>query len=109
MKTRVLTLIMLGIVSFHWLDSTIPIADAHDVQLQPATSNTVMIENETFDREFMHTGETLTVQGILVNIADRDIRGWASIFSESPSTNNRWEMLARDPPNVVFEVREIPL
>ena len=104
MKTRVLTLIMLGIVSFSWIDHAIPIADAHDVQLQPATSNTIMIENETFDREFMQTGETLTVQGILVNIADSDIRGWASIFSESPDANNRWEILARDPPEIVLEI-----
>ena len=104
MKGRVLILFFLGIVSFSWIDSAIPIADAHDVQLQPATRNLMMIENETFDREFMQTGETFTVQGILVNIADRDIRGWASIFSESTGTNNRWEILARDPPDTVFEV-----
>ena len=104
MKGKVSILFLLGIVSFSWIDSSIPIADAHDVQLQPATSNVIIIENETFDRESMPTGETLTVQGTLVNIADRDIRGWVSIFSESASTNNRWEILARNPPGVVFVV-----
>ena len=104
MKTRFLAILAFGILSFSWIDSAIPIADAHDAQLQPAAGNAIIIENETFDREFMQTGETLTVQGTLVNIADRDIRGWASIFSESASTNNRWEMLARDPPDTVFEV-----
>ena len=104
MKGGVSILFLLGIVSFSWIDSAIPIADAHDVQLQLATGNAIIIENETFDRESMQTGETLTIQGILVNIADRDIRGWISIFSESASTNNRWEMLARDPPDTVFEV-----
>lgn len=103
MKNRFLVILAFGILSFSWIDSAIPIADAHDVQLQPA-SNIIIIENETFDRDSMQTGETLTIQGTLVNIADRDIRGWVSIFSESTSTNDRWEMLARDPPDVVFEV-----
>jgi len=104
MKSRVSILFLLGIVSLSWIGSAIPVADAHDVQLQPATSNVIIIENETFDREFMQTGETLTVQGTLLNIADRDIRGWISIFSESADTNNRWEILARDPPGMVFVV-----
>ncbi len=97
-------ILVFGILGFSWIDSAIPIADAHDVQLQPYTGNVIVIENETFDRESMQTGETLTAQGILVNIADRDIRGWVSIFSESTGTNNRWEILARDPPDVVFEI-----
>ena len=104
MKSRVLILFLLGIVNFSCIDSVIPIADAHEVQLQPATSNIIIIENEIFDRESMQTGETLTVQGTLVNITDEDIRGWISIFSESTNTNNRWEMLARDPPDTVFEI-----
>ncbi len=93
-----------GILSFNCIDLVIPIADAHDVQLQPYTDNMIVIENETFNRESMQTGETFTAQGTLVNIADRNIRGWVSIFSESADTNNRWEMLARDPPDVVFEI-----
>ena len=104
MRTKISTLLLFGIFSFSWIDFTIPMVDAHNIQPQPSTRNTIMIENETFDIKFMQTGETFTVQGILVNIADRDIRGWASIFSESTGTNNRWEILARDPPDTVFEV-----
>ncbi|MCH9657626.1 methane monooxygenase/ammonia monooxygenase subunit B [archaeon] len=104
MMTGFLLMLGFGMLSFACIGSVIPVADAHDIQLQPAASNAIMVENETFDRESMHTGEILTVRGILVNIADEDVRGWASIFSEFANTNNRWELLARDPPNVVFEV-----
>lgn len=103
MKIRLLIIIAFGILSFSGIDSAIPVADGHDVQLQPA-NNLIIIENETFDLESMQTGETLTAQGTLINIADRDIRGWVSIFSESDSANNRWEILARDPPDTVFVV-----
>ncbi len=103
MKTRVIVLSLLYASCLSWTVQIIPSADAHDIQTHPATSF-IRIEDETFDRQYMQTGETLTVQGSIVNNVDKGIRGWASIFSESADASNRWEVLARDPPNVVFEV-----
>jgi len=102
MKSKFLFIFLL-VASFSWIDSVILSVDAHEAQLQP-TNNFIMIENETFNRESMQTGETLTVQGNLVNLSDKDTRGWLSIFSESTDASNRWEMLARDPPEIVFDV-----
>ena len=103
MKSRVIILSLLCVSCLGWIIQTIPSADAHEIQALPVTSF-VRIEDETFDRQYMQTGETLTVQGSIVSSVDKDIRGWVSIFSESADTNNRWEMLARDPPDVVFVV-----
>ena len=75
MKTILLMILVFGMLIFSGIDSAIPIVDAHDIQLQPAI-NEITVENETFDREHMQTDETLTIQGTLVNIADRDVRGW---------------------------------
>jgi len=52
----------------------------------------------------LQTGETLTVQGTLVSLVERDLKGWTSIFSESTNAGNRWEILARDPPGNVFPI-----
>ena len=49
-------------------------ADAHDIQARPVTSF-VKIEDETFDRQYMQTGEILTVQGNVMSNVDKDIRG----------------------------------
>ena len=103
MKSRTIILSLLCVSCLGWIIQAIPSADAHDIQVHPVTSF-VRIEDETFDRQYMQTGETLTVQGNIVSNVDKDIRGWASIFSESADTNNRWEMLARDPSDVVFVV-----
>ena len=46
----------------------------------------------------------MTLQGTLVSLVERDLRGWLSIFSESTNAGNRWEMLARDPPGNVFDM-----
>ncbi len=103
MKTRVIVLSLLCVSCLSWMYCTIPSADAHDIQTYPTTSF-VRIEDENFDRQYMQTGEILTVQGSIVSNVDKDIRGWASIFSDSDNANNRWEILARDPPDFVFIV-----
>ena len=78
-------------------------AEAHGVQAQ-LQSRFIRIEDETWNRQSMQTGETLTVQGTLVSLIERDMRGWLSIFSESTNAGNRWEILARDPPGNVFDI-----
>ncbi|RDJ32386.1 MAG: ammonia monooxygenase [Crenarchaeota archaeon] len=93
----------LGTVGFNWVESILPTAEAHGVQAQ-LQSRFVRIEDETFNRQSLQTGETLTVQGKLVSLVERDLRGWISIFSESTNAGNRWEILARDPPGNVFDM-----
>ena len=92
----------LGTLGFNWVESILPPADAHGVQAQ-LQSRFIRIEDETFNRQSLQTGETLTLQGTLVSLVERDLRGWLSIFSESTNAGNRWEMLARDPPGNVFD------
>ena len=94
---------VLGTLGFDWVESILPTADAHGVQAQ-LQSRFIRIEDETFNRQSLQTGETLTVQGTLVSLVERDLRGWISIFSESTNAGNRWEMLARDPPGNVFDI-----
>ena len=93
----------LGTLGFNWVETIIPTADAHGVQAQ-LQSRFIRIEDETFNRQSLQTGETLTLQGTLVSLVERDLRGWLSIFSESTNAGNRWEMLARDPPGNVFDI-----
>ena len=78
-------------------------AEAHGVQAQ-LQSRFVKIEDETFNRQSLQTGEILTVQGTLVSLVERDLRAWISIFSESTNAGNRWEIMARDPPGNVFKI-----
>ena len=93
----------LGTLGFNWVETILPTADAHGVQAQ-LQSRFVRIEDETFNRQSLQTGETLTLQGTLVSLVERDLRGWISIFSESTNAGNRWEMLSRDPPGNVFDI-----
>ncbi len=101
MKTS--DLMMFLLIVFSGINYALPSTYAHDIQAYPATSF-VRIEDESFDKQYMQTGETLTVQGKIVSNVDKNLRGWVSIFSESSNTNNRWEILARDPPNIVLDV-----
>ena len=78
-------------------------AEAHGVQAQ-LQSRFIKIEDETFNRQSLATGETLTMSGKLVSLVERDQRGWVSLFSESTNSGNRWEIMARDPPGVVFQI-----
>ena len=78
-------------------------ADAHGVQAQ-LQSRFIKIEDEAITRQSLSTGETLTLSGKLVSLVERDNRGWISLFSESTNSGNRWEIMARDPPGVVFEI-----
>ena len=93
----------LGSLGFNWVESILPTAEAHGVQAQ-LQSRFVRIEDETFNRQSLQTGEILTVSGVLVSLVERDMRAWISIFSESTNAGNRWEMLARDPPGNVFDI-----
>ncbi len=67
--------------------SLIQTAEAHGVQAQ-LQSRFIQITDET----------------ISVSLVERDNRGWISLFSESTNSGNRWEIMARDPPGVVFEI-----
>ena len=93
----------LGTLGFNWVESILPSAEAHGVQAQ-LQSRFIRIEDETFNRQSLETGELLTVQGTLVSLVERDLRGWISIFSESTNAGNRWEIQSRDPPGNVFDV-----
>ncbi|RNJ75307.1 MAG: ammonia monooxygenase [Nitrosopumilus sp. B06] len=107
-EKRILTIglavvLALGTLGFNWVETLAPSAEAHGVQAQ-LQSRFIKIEDETFNRQSLQTGETLTVQGTLSSLVERDLRGWLSIFSESTNAGNRWEMLARDPPGNVFDI-----
>ena len=78
-------------------------AEAHGVQAQ-LQSRFVRIEDETFSRQSLNTGETVTVKGTLVSLIQRDLRGWISIFNESTNAGNRWEFISRDPPGNVIDI-----
>ena len=96
-------ILALGTVGFDWVEAILPSAEAHGVQAQ-LQSRFVRIEDETFNRQSLQTGEVLTLQGKLVSLVERDLRAWTSIFSESTNAGNRWEILARDPPGNVFDI-----
>ena len=93
----------LGTVGFNWVESILPSAEAHGVQAQ-LQSRFVRIEDETFNRQSLETGEQICLSGKLVSLVERDLRAWISIFSESTNAGNRWEILARDPPGNVFDI-----
>ena len=50
----------LGTLGFNWVEYVLPAADAHGVQAQ-LQSRFIRIEDETFNRQSLQTGETLTV------------------------------------------------
>ncbi len=93
----------LGTIGFNWVETILPSAEAHGVQAQ-LQSRFIRIEDETFNRQSLQTGETLCLAGTFVSLVERDLRGWASIFSESTNAGNRWEILSRDPPGNVFDI-----
>lgn len=92
-----------GTIGFNWIDAILPSAEAHGVQAQ-LQSRFIRIEDETFNRQSLSTGETLCLEGKLVSLIERDSRAWTSIFSESTNAGNRWEILTRDPPGNVFQI-----
>ena len=83
--------------------SLIQTAEAHGVQAQ-LQSRFIQITDETISRQSLSTGEILVLSGKLVSLVERENRGWISLFSESTNSGNRWEIMARDPPGVVFEI-----
>jgi len=93
----------LGTVGFNWVEAILPSAEAHGVQAQ-LQSRFIRIENEEFNASAMQTGEQLCINGNLVSLVARDLRGWISIFSESTNAGNRWEIQERDPPGNVFDI-----
>jgi methane/ammonia monooxygenase subunit B len=94
----------LGTIGFNWVDSILPAAEAHGVQAQ-LQSRFVRIEDETFSRQSVSSGENICVSGKLVSLVVRDLRAWVSIFSESTNAGNRWEIQSRDPPGNVFDIQ----
>lgn len=101
--TGLAIILALGTLGFNWVETIVPSADAHGVQAQ-LQGRFIKIEDETFNRQSLQTGEVLTLDGKLVSLVERDLRGWISIFSESTNAGNRWEILARDPPGNVFDI-----
>ncbi len=91
--------LVLGTLGFNGVET----AGAHGVQAQ-LQSRFIRIEDVTINRQSLQTGETLTLQGTLVSLVERDLTGWLSIYTESNGAGNRWEMLARDPPGNVFDI-----
>jgi len=67
-------------------------------------SRFIQITNEAISRQSLTTGETLDLSGAQVSLVEREQRGWISLFSESTNSGNRWEIMASDPPGVVFEI-----
>ena len=96
-------ILALGTVGFNWVEYVLPSAEAHGVQAQ-LQSRFIRIEDETFNRQSLSTGETICLSGKLVSLIERESRAWLSIFSESTNAGNRWEMLTRDPPGNVFDI-----
>jgi len=78
-------------------------AEAHGVQAQ-LQSRFVRIDGETWSKQSVHTGETLSVSGKFVSLVNRDMRGWYTVYGDSPNAGNRWEIIARDPPGNVITV-----
>jgi len=68
--------------------SGVKTASAHGVQAQ-LQSRFIRIEDETFNRQSLQTGETLTLQGTLVSLVERDLRGSLSIYAESNGAGNK--------------------
>ena len=96
-------ILALGTIGFNWVEYILPSAEAHGVQAQ-LQSRFIRIEDETFNRQSLQSGETLCLSGQLVSLVERDLRGWISIFSESTNAGNRWEIQSRDPPGNVFDI-----
>ena len=97
-------ILALGTIGFNWVESILPTAEAHGVQAQ-LQSRFIRIQDETFNRQSLQTGEQLCLSGEFVSLIERDMRAWASIFSESTNAGNRWEILSRDPPGNVFDIQ----
>jgi len=93
----------MGTLGFNWIESILPTAEAHGVQAQ-LQSRFIRIEDESFNRQSLTTGEQLCLAGKMVSLIERDMRGWISIFSESTNAGNRWEIQSRDPPGNVFDI-----
>jgi methane/ammonia monooxygenase subunit B len=78
-------------------------AEAHGVQAQ-LQSRFVRIDGETWSKQSVHTGDTLSVSGKFVSLVNRDLRGWYTVYGDSPNAGNRWEIVARDPPGNVITI-----
>lgn len=96
-------ILALGTAGFDWVEFIVPSAEAHGVQAQ-LQSRFVQIRGEEFSGQSLTTGETLCIEGELVSLVERDLRGWISIFAESTNAGNRWEIQSRDPPGNVFDL-----
>ncbi len=96
-------LMAFGTIGFNWVEMILPSAEAHGVQAQ-LQSRFIRIEDESFNRQSLQTGEQICLSGQLVSLVERNLRGWISIFSESTNAGNRWEIQTRDPPGNVIDI-----
>lgn len=78
-------------------------AEAHGVQAQ-LQSRFVRIDDETWSKQSVQTGQTLTDSGKFTSLVNRDLRGWYTVYGDSPNAGNRWEIVARDPPGNVMDI-----
>ena len=78
-------------------------AEAHGVQAQ-LQSRFVRIDDETWSKQSVQTGDTLTDSGKFTSLVNRDLRGWYTVYGDSPNAGNRWEIVARDPPGNVITI-----
>lgn len=100
------TLLLASITALIALSASVSVMEqawAHGVQAQ-LQSRFVEIANEQFDKTTVRTGEILTVRGEFRSLVNRELRAWASIFTESVNSGNRWEFVFRDPPGNVFDI-----
>src|SRR5579885_27150 len=67
-------------------------------------SRFVRIDDETWSKQSVQTGDTLTDSGKFTSLVDRDLRGWYTVYGDSPNAGNRWEIVARDPPGNVITI-----
>ena len=64
-KCLLILLALFGIANFFLLDYIVPDADAHGIPSQ-LIRHIVLIGDETFDKQSLSTGETLTINGTLI-------------------------------------------
>lgn len=78
-------------------------AEAHGVQAQ-LQSRFVRIDDETWSKQSVQTGETFSVSGKFVSLVNRDLRGWYTQYGDSPNAGNRFEVISRNPPGNVIDI-----
>ena len=89
MEFALATVMVVGVFGPH-VATMIQTAEGHGVQAQ-LQSRFIRIEDETFNRQSLQTGEVLTLSGAFVSLIDSDMRAWSSIclLYTSPSPRDK--------------------